>query len=29
MTKLGYPVYAALGYRDYGEVQMWERRRPK
>jgi GNAT superfamily N-acetyltransferase len=28
-TKLGYPVYAALGYRDYGEVQMWERRQPK
>jgi GNAT superfamily N-acetyltransferase len=27
-TKLGYPVYAKLGYRDLGELQMWERRRP-
>jgi ribosomal protein S18 acetylase RimI-like enzyme len=27
-TKMGYPVYARLGYRDYGRVQMWERRRP-
>jgi GNAT superfamily N-acetyltransferase len=26
-TKLGFPVYAGLGYRDYGAVQMWERRR--
>jgi GNAT superfamily N-acetyltransferase len=26
-TKLGYPVYARLGYGDYGELQMWERRR--
>jgi GNAT superfamily N-acetyltransferase len=26
-TKLGYPVYVKLGYRDYGELQMWERRR--
>lgn len=26
-TKLGYPVYRRLGYRDYGTVQMWERRR--
>jgi GNAT superfamily N-acetyltransferase len=26
-TKLGYPVYAKLGYADYGELQMWERRR--
>lgn len=26
-TKLGYPVYAKLGYRDYGAVHMWERRR--
>lgn len=26
-TKLGYPVYAKLGYRDYGELQMWERRK--
>ncbi|HEY3193003.1 MAG TPA: GNAT family N-acetyltransferase [Solirubrobacterales bacterium] len=25
-TKLGYPVYERLGYRDYGELQMWERR---
>ncbi len=25
-TKLGYPVYVKLGYRDYGELQMWERR---
>jgi GNAT superfamily N-acetyltransferase len=25
-TKLGYPVYAKLGYRDYDTVQMWERR---
>jgi len=26
-TKLGYPVYGKLGYADYGELQMWERRR--
>jgi GNAT superfamily N-acetyltransferase len=26
-TKLGYPVYVKLGYADYGELQMWERRR--
>jgi GNAT superfamily N-acetyltransferase len=26
-TKLGYPVYEKLGYADYGELQMWERRR--
>jgi ribosomal protein S18 acetylase RimI-like enzyme len=26
-TKLGYPVYVKLGYGDYGELQMWERRR--
>jgi hypothetical protein len=26
-TKLGHPVYSKLGYRDYGTVQMWERRR--
>lgn len=26
-TKLGYPVYAKLGYADYGELQMWERRK--
>jgi GNAT superfamily N-acetyltransferase len=25
-TKLGYPVYVKLGYRDYGELQMWEHR---
>lgn len=25
-TKLGYPVYVKLGYGDYGELQMWERR---
>ncbi|MGH2924049.1 MAG: GNAT family N-acetyltransferase [Solirubrobacterales bacterium] len=25
-TKLGYPIYARLGYRDFGVVQMWERR---
>jgi GNAT superfamily N-acetyltransferase len=25
-TKMGHPVYARLGYRDYGRVQMWERR---
>jgi GNAT superfamily N-acetyltransferase len=27
-TKLGYPVYVKLGYTDYGELQMWERRTP-
>jgi GNAT superfamily N-acetyltransferase len=27
-TKLGYPVYGKLGYGDYGELQMWERRGP-
>jgi GNAT superfamily N-acetyltransferase len=26
-TKLGYPVYAKLGYREYDTVQMWERRK--
>jgi GNAT superfamily N-acetyltransferase len=26
-TKLGYPVYEKLGYRDVGELQMWERRK--
>ncbi|HEX3292632.1 MAG TPA: GNAT family N-acetyltransferase, partial [Solirubrobacterales bacterium] len=26
-TKLGYPVYAKLGYGDHGELQMWERRK--
>jgi GNAT superfamily N-acetyltransferase len=25
-TRLGYPVYARLGYRDLGRLQMWERR---
>ena len=25
-TKLGRPVYERLGYRDFGAVQMWERR---
>jgi ribosomal protein S18 acetylase RimI-like enzyme len=27
-TKMGQPVYARLGYRDLGRVQMWERRKP-
>jgi GNAT superfamily N-acetyltransferase len=27
-TQLGFPVYEKLGYRDYGIVQMWERRKP-
>lgn len=27
-TKMGHPVYARLGYADFGRVQMWERRRP-
>jgi GNAT superfamily N-acetyltransferase len=27
-TRMGHPVYSRLGYRDYGRVQMWERRRP-
>jgi len=26
-TKLGFPVYVKLGYRDCGELQMWERRK--
>jgi GNAT superfamily N-acetyltransferase len=26
-TKLGEPVYARLGYRSHGALQMWERRR--
>lgn len=26
-TKLGYPVYKRIGYRDYGVLQMWERRK--
>ena len=25
-TKLGRPVYERLGYRDFGVLQMWERR---
>jgi ribosomal-protein-alanine N-acetyltransferase len=25
-TKLGFPVYTALGYRDVGGLEMWERR---
>jgi GNAT superfamily N-acetyltransferase len=27
-TKMGHPIYARLGYRDFGRVQMWERRKP-
>jgi GNAT superfamily N-acetyltransferase len=27
-TRAGYPVYSRLGYRDFGRVQMWERRKP-
>lgn len=27
-TKLGHPVYTALGYRDVGGLEMWERRKP-
>jgi GNAT superfamily N-acetyltransferase len=26
-TKLGLPVYRKLGYRDFGPIQMWERRK--
>jgi GNAT superfamily N-acetyltransferase len=26
-SPLGYPVYSKLGYRDYGTVNMWERRK--
>jgi GNAT superfamily N-acetyltransferase len=26
-TKMGQPVYERLGYRDFGPVQMWERRK--
>ena len=26
-TRMGHPVYARLGYRDLGRVQMWERRK--
>ena len=25
-TKAGRPVYERLGYRSFGEIQMWERR---
>ena len=28
-TRLGYPVYRRIGYRDLGPIQMWERRRPQ
>jgi GNAT superfamily N-acetyltransferase len=28
-TRMGHPVYAKLGYRDLGRVQMWERRKPR
>ena len=27
-TKMGYPIYARLGYRDLGGLQMWEQREP-
>ena len=27
-TRMGYPVYRRLGYRDLGRVNMWERRKP-
>jgi GNAT superfamily N-acetyltransferase len=27
-TKLGRPVYDRVGYRDFGAIQMWERRKP-
>jgi len=27
-TKLGFPVYEQLGYRDVGGLEMWERREP-
>jgi GNAT superfamily N-acetyltransferase len=26
-TKLGRPVYERMGYRSFGEIQMWERRK--
>jgi hypothetical protein len=26
-TKLGRPVYERLGYRGFGTIEMWERRR--
>jgi GNAT superfamily N-acetyltransferase len=28
-TKLGRPVYERVGYRDYGAIQMWERRKAR
>ena len=28
-TKMGYPVYAKLGFKDLGPIQMWERRTPR
>jgi len=28
-SKLGRPVYAALGYQPFGAMNMWERRRPQ
>jgi GNAT superfamily N-acetyltransferase len=28
-TQMGYPIYAKLGYRDLGALQMWERRKPR
>jgi GNAT superfamily N-acetyltransferase len=27
-TKLGRPVYERVGYRDFGAIEMWERRKP-
>jgi GNAT superfamily N-acetyltransferase len=27
-TKLGFPVYSSLGYREVGGLEMWERRKP-
>jgi GNAT superfamily N-acetyltransferase len=27
-TRMGHPVYARLGYEEFGRVQMWERRKP-
>jgi hypothetical protein len=27
-TKLGRPVYERLGYRAFGVIEMWERRKP-
>lgn len=28
-TQMGRPVYARVGYRDLGQIQMWERRDPR